>query len=268
MARERTTPGVVSRPRGVLLDIDGVLTISWEEIPGASTAIEFLREAGVRFRLLTNTTTHTRVELSRTLRAAGISVDPEEIVTAVVGTAAYLRANHPGARCFLLSDGDAREDLPGVRLVDDRPDVVVIGGASDDFSYATLDRVFGWLADGAVLVAMHRNLYWRTSEGLQLDSGAYVRGLEEAADVTATIVGKPAASFFRAALEPLGVDPDEAWMVGDDVENDVLAAQSLGMTGVLVRTGKFREGDQRREGEAPDHVVGSIADLPSLLDAS
>jgi HAD superfamily hydrolase (TIGR01458 family) len=259
----------VSRSVGaVLLDIDGVLTISWEVIPGASAAVEHLRREEIPFRLLTNTTTHTRKELARTLGAAGISVSPEEIVTAVVGTAAYLRANHPEARCFVLSDGDAREDLSGVKLVEDHPDVIVIGGASDDFSYRTIDRVFGMLVAGAQLVAMHRNLYWRTSEGLQLDSGAYVKGLEEAAGVSATIAGKPAASFFRAALEPLAVEAESVWMVGDDVENDVLAAQALGMTGVLVRTGKFREEDLARDGERPDHVVDSVADLPALLGTS
>src|SRR5207253_2073212 len=103
---------------------------------------------------------------------------PGEIVTAVVGAAAFLREEHPGARCFLLSDGDATEDLEGVRLVEDDPDVVVIGGASDDFSYRNVDRVFRMLVGGASLVAMHRNLYWGTFDGLQLDAGAYVRGAE------------------------------------------------------------------------------------------
>ena len=254
-------------PHGLLLDIDGVLTISWEEIPGAATTVEELRSRNLPFRLLTNTTTHTRKELARTLGEAGISVEPEEIVTALIGAAAYLREFHPGARCFVLSDGDAREDLDGVELVEENPDVVVIGGASDDFSYANVDRLFRMLVGGAALVAMHRNLYWRTSEGLQLDSGAYVCGLEEAAGVEATVVGKPAEAFFRAALDPIGVDPEHAWMVGDDVENDVRGARRLGMVGVLVRTGKFREEDLRG-GVPPDHVIGSIADLPGLLDAS
>jgi HAD superfamily hydrolase (TIGR01458 family) len=258
---------VTPAPAGVLLDIDGVLTISWEEIPGASAAVAELRRRGIPFRLLTNTTTHTRTELARTLEGAGISVRPEEIVTAVVGAAAYLRENHPGARCYLLSDGDASEDLEGVDLMEDDPDVVLIGGASEDFSYRNVDRAFRLLVAGASLVAMHRNLYWRTSDGLQLDAGAYVHGLEEAAGVVAVVVGKPAPTFFRAALDEIGVTPEKAWMVGDDVENDVRGAQRLGMTGVLVRTGKFRAGDLD-VGDAPSRVIDSIADLPGLLDAS
>jgi HAD superfamily hydrolase (TIGR01458 family) len=254
-------------PSGVLLDIDGVLTTSWQEIPGASATIEELRRRAIPFRLLTNTTTHTRTELARTLAHAGISVEPKEIVTAVIGAAAYLREKHPGARCLLLSDGDATEDLEGVLLVEDEPEVVVIGGASEDFSYENVDRVFRLLVGGASLVAMHRNLYWRASDGLQLDSGAYVRGLEEAAGVDAAIVGKPAETFFRAALDEIDVPPERAWMIGDDVENDVRGAQRLGMTGVLVRTGKFRERDLGGD-EPPAHVIGSIAELPALFDAS
>ena len=256
------------RPRGVLLDIDGVLTTSWKELPGASAAVEHLRRREIPFRLLTNTTTHTRKDLAATLEGAGISVGPDEIVTAVLGASSYLREKHPGAKCFLLSDGDAREDLPGVELVEDRPDVVLIGGASDDFSYETLDRVFGWLMDGVKLVAMHRNMYWRTTSGLQLDSGAFVHGLEEAAGVEAAIVGKPSPAFFRAALEQVEAEADEAWMVGDDIVNDVLGAQAIGMTGVLVRSGKFRDGDLERERARPDHVIDSIAAFPALLDAS
>jgi HAD superfamily hydrolase (TIGR01458 family) len=268
MARGNAGSRVVSQaPAGVLLDIDGVLTLSWEEIPGASDAVDELRRSGISLRLVTNTTTHTRTELARTLGHAGISVEPGEIVTAVVGAAAYLREKHPDARCYLLSDGDATEDLEGVQLVEEDPDVVVIGGASDDFSYRNVDRAFGMLVAGASLVAMHRNLYWRTSARLQLDAGAYVRGLEEAAGVEAVVVGKPAPTFFRAALDEIGVAPESAWMIGDDAENDVRGAQRIGMTGVLVRTGKFRERDLDA-GDPPSHVIGSIADLPGLLDAS
>ena len=73
----------------------------------------------------------------------------------------------------------------------DEADVIVIGGACDDFTYATMNRIFRRLMDGAVLVGMHRNLFWKTSDGWELDGGAYIAGLEEAAETRATICGKP-----------------------------------------------------------------------------
>lgn len=252
---------------GLLLDIDGVLAVSWEPIDGAVDTLGWLREQGIPFRLITNTTTHTREALAGTLRDAGFAVGPADIVTAVAATAEYLRTHHAGARAFLLSDGDARADLEGVTLVeaDEPADVVIIGGASDDFTYAALNHIFGLLNDGATLVGMHRNMYWRTGEGLQLDGGAYIAALEEATGTKATICGKPAPAYFEAALEMLGVPRTHAAMVGDDVVNDVLGAQAIGMAGVLVRTGKFRPADLERDDGAPDHVIGSFADLPTLL---
>ncbi len=246
----------------MLLDIDGVLALSWEPLPGAIPTLEWLRDQEIPFRLITNTTTHTRRDLAVTLCEAGILVEPEEIVTAVAATASYLRSHHPGARVLLLSDGDAAEDLEDVLLVDERPDVVVLGGACDDFTYPAMNLVFRMLMEGATLVGMHRNLYWRTNVGLQLDSGAYIAGLEEATGRPAVICGKPTAPYFESALALLGVPAERSALVDDDVVNTE-GAQAVSMTGVLVTTGKFLPGDLDRG--RPDHVVGSIADLPGLL---
>jgi HAD superfamily hydrolase (TIGR01458 family) len=252
---------------GVLLDIDGVLAVSWEPIPGAVDALAWLRGRGTPFRLITNTTTHTRENLASTLRSAGFEVDASEIVTAVVATASYLRANHPGARVLVISDGDALGDFEDVDVVDldEEADVVVIGGASDAFTYHAMNRAFDHVMGGAALVGMHRNLYWRTTAGLQLDGGAYLAGLEEAAGVRATICGKPSGSYFQAALDRVAVPASSVVMVGDDIVNDVEGAMAAGMKGVLVRTGKFLPTDLERG--RPDFVLDSIADLPAWLQA-
>ncbi len=252
----------------LLLDIDGVLAVSWEPLPGAIDALRRLRDDGVPFRLITNTTTKTRHDLGETLRGAGFDVADDEIVTAVVATAAYLRATRPGAGTYVLSDGDATSDLDGVPLVDlDEADVIVLGGASEDFTYPTMNRIFRRLMDGAALVGMHRNLFWKTADGWELDAGAYLIGLEEAAGVQAVICGKPEAAYFSSALDALDTSADRVAMVGDDISNDVLGAQALGMTGVLVKTGKFRPGDEASSQGAPDLVVESFARVPDLVAA-
>jgi ribonucleotide monophosphatase NagD (HAD superfamily) len=119
--------------------------------------------------------------------------------------------------------------------------------------------------DGAALVAMHRNLYWRTAEGWQLDGGAYVAGLEEAIGRRAVVCGKPAEAAFVAALEQIGIARDRALMVGDDVVNDILGARAAGIAGAVVRTGKFRPRDLEDLIPEPDLVLDSIAELPAAL---
>ena len=250
---------------GLLLDIDGVLAVSWQPIAGSVEAMRWIRERGLPFRLITNTTTHTRGDLAATLGSAGFDVTPEEIVTAVVATVTYLRGEHPGAAVYVLSDGDAREDLEELHLVDDPEgaDVIVIGGACDDFTYATLNRCFRRVMDGASLVGMHRNLYWRTAEGWQLDGGAFLAGLEEAAGVRAVVCGKPAPAYFASVLELLGVGP---------------GPRPDGRRRHRERRGRCTGGrDPRRPRAhrqvpaggpgkgAPDPVVDALADLPGML---
>ena len=252
---------------GVLLDIDGVLTVDWQPLPGAAEAVDALRAAHLPFRFCTNTTSRTRVALARSLAGAGIACRTDEILSAPVATAAHLRAAHPGQRCWVLTEGDVADDLDGVELVE-RPedaDVVVLGGAGPSFTYPLLDRAFRRIVAGATFVVMHRNLTWRVSDGLALDSGAFVLGIEAASGVSPTVVGKPSPAFFAAARSELSVPADRAVMVGDDLEADVHGAQGAGLRGVLVRTGKFRPSDLEREGPAADAVLDSIAALPAWL---
>lgn len=248
--------------------MDGVLAVSWEPIPGAVEAVERLRLASVPLRVVTNTTSRSRTMIASQLRRIGFDVSDEEVLTAAVAAASYMKANHPGKRVFLL--GDARpEDLAGVHLVgiDEKPEVVLISGADPSFAFENFNRVYRSLLAGAALVAMHRSLSWMTRDGERLDAGAYLLGLERAAGREAVITGKPSREFFIAALDALGLAADRVAMVGDDLENDVLAAQAVGVTGILVRTGKFREGVLARANRSPHHIVDSIADVPALLES-
>ena len=106
---------------GLLIDIDGVLTVSWEPIDGAPEAMATLRGLGIPLRFATNTTTRTRAEVASLITSAGMPVEPGEILTAPVATAVHLRRHHPGARCFLLNSGDLSEDLEGIELADHGP---------------------------------------------------------------------------------------------------------------------------------------------------
>lgn len=265
---------------GVLFDIDGVLVTSWRPIDGAAETLRALDAHQIARSFLTNTTTRTRRQIAELLCAAGIDVAADEVVTAAVLTADYVRDRYPGARCFLVNNGQIGADMPGVELVyasdfagpqqPDTPDVVLLGGAGPEYTHLTLSWVYDWMARGVPVVAMHRSNAWTTADGLRVDTGLYLAGLEQTTGYQGTAVGKPAPAGFLAAAARLGVEPEEMYMVGDDLNNDVLAAQVVGMTGVLVRTGKFRQDTLDRWAAdefamQPNHVVDSVADLPELL---
>ncbi len=252
---------------GLMVDIDGVLTVGWEPLEGAPAAFAELRRRDVPMRLVTNTTSRPRVEIVDALCQAGFEAEVDEVLTAPLATADYLRTNHPGARCYLLSSGDISQDLEGITLVElgEQADVVVLGGAGLVYDHSQLNNAFRLLLEGAAFVAMHRNMYWRTAGGLELDTGAYVTALEVASGVEPTVVGKPQPAFFNAGLHSLGLPAGRVAMVGDDIENDVLGAQAVGLHGVLVRTGKYRRDAVAAAAGEPDLIVDSFADVPSLV---
>jgi len=253
---------------GILLDVDGVLHVSGEPIPGAAGAIMRLREAGHRLRFVTNNTTRSRRGLAEEIRSFGVELEDHELQTTPVAAAHALARK----RVLALTMPAIVEDLEGVHLVGENADAVLLGGADDSletnqvFSYMNLARAFAELEAGAELYCLHRNRWWQTARGPLLDAGAFVAGLEYAAETEATLLGKPSLAFFEAALEAVDADSERTWMVGDDLEADIAGAQRFGMKTVLVRTGKFRQAELDRSAVSPDSVLDSIADLPHWLE--
>ena len=201
------------------------------------------------------------------MRALGVELEDEELETTPRAAARTLA----GKRVLALTMAAIRTELEGVELVGEEADAVLIGGADETdetnrvFSYMNLARAFAELEAGAELYCLHKNAWWQTSRGPLLDSGAFVAGLEYAAGVEATILGKPSPAFFGAALDALDADPERTWMVGDDLEADIAGAKGSGLNTILVRTGKFREDTLAEALVKPDVVVDSIGDVPDYL---
>jgi HAD superfamily hydrolase (TIGR01458 family) len=250
----------------VLLDLDGVLYIEDEPIAGALDAVAALRDRGLRLRFVTNTTSRPRRDILARLERLRMPVLEQELVTP-----ARLAVEHCIAagrrRALLLMRDEVKGDLAGLEAVDDGAEVVVVGDLGEHFGYDVLNRAFREVLDDAELVALQKNRYWRTPDGLALDVGPFVAALEYATGSEAVVVGKPAPAFFATVLAGLGVDPEDAVMVGDDVESDVGGALRAGLAGVLVRTGKYRQEAVAASGVEPTATVDSIADVPALLGA-
>ena len=160
---------------------------------------------------------------------------------------------------------DVKEDFAELEEVSSGADAVVIGDLGSAFGYEILNRAFRQLLDGAELIALQKNRFWMTPDGLSLDVGPFVAALEYASRREAVVVGKPARPFFETILAAAGVEPAAAAMVGDDVESDIGGALGAGLAGILVRTGKFREDALHASGVEPNAVVDSIADVPAVL---
>lgn len=253
-------------PRALLLDLDGVLYVEGEPLPGASAAVAELRDGGYGLRFVTNTTARSRRMTLRKLDRLGFEVAPDELVTPAVLARAHCR-ERGYERVALIMDEAVKEDFEGLEEVGEGPEAVIMGDLGSAFGFEILNRAFRLVFEGAELIALQKNRFWLTDEGLSLDAGPFVAAIEYATGRDATVVGKPAPAFFALVLGSLGVGAAEAAMVGDDVESDIGGALDAGLAAILVRTGKYREEFVRRSGVEPTAIVESIADVPALLAA-
>ncbi|MDN3557397.1 TIGR01458 family HAD-type hydrolase [Halomonas maura] len=245
--------------KAVLLDISGVLHEDGAPLPGAVAAVGRLQAAGLVLRFVTNTSRKTGDRVHADLRGMGFEVDREQVFTAPAAVRHYL-VRH-GLRPYLLIHEGLEPEFAD--LAGDDPDAVVLGDAESRLDYRHLDEAFQCLQRGAPLLTVGTNRYFRQQGSLHLDVGPFVRALEYAADTRATVLGKPAAGFFRAVLDDAGVTPEQAMMVGDDVDCDVAAAREVGLGACLVRSGKYRPGDEARApgAECEDGLAALVARL-------
>jgi HAD superfamily hydrolase (TIGR01458 family) len=251
-------------PRAVLLDLDGVLYVEDEPVPGAAEAVERMRAAGLILRFVTNTTSHSWAATLEKLSALGFDVGDEELITPALLALQHCR-ERGHRRVLLLMNDEVKADFAELEETEHEPDAVLVGDLGERFAYDVLNRAFRHLLAGAELIALQKNRYWLREDGLCLDVGPFVAALEYAAACKAHVVGKPADAFFGHVLDGVGTTPDRAVMVGDDIESDIAGALNAGLDAVLVRTGKYREGAVLASGIEPTATVDSIADVPGLV---
>lgn len=243
---------------GLLLDLDGTLYEDGRALPGAVKAVARWRAEGRALRFVTNTTSKSRAAVAERLCGMGFAAEADEVHSPPAVAGARLRREDASAALFIPEA--TRPDFEGVREDTHAPNYVVLGDLGDDWTFGRLNEAFRLAHAGARLLALGRTRYWQAQGALTLDVGPIVAALEYATGQEALTLGKPAPAFFLQAVDDLGLDPTRLAVVGDDAETDVRAAIHAGLRGILVRTGKYRAGDERGE-PAPTHVVDTVADL-------
>ncbi len=255
-------------------------------LPGAIESLARLDEAGIPYAIGTNMSLVSRATLCRELVRGGLNVPPERVMTASSAAAAYVRRRYANEPVYVLVAPDALSEFEGLRLIthDQAASLgaaaaaVVVGDAAADFTPRNMQSAFALLRGGAGFVAMHKNRWWLTPQGVLIDSGAYVTALEFATQRRAVVAGKPARTFFAEGVRLLGrlagegghLAAGDVAMVGDDLWNDIRGAQRAGLRGVFVRSGKHGDAELAqaaagRNGHAPDAVAPSLADIVDAL---
>jgi HAD superfamily hydrolase (TIGR01458 family) len=251
-------------PRVVCIDVDGTLTDGVLG-PALSGAVEALRSVRGRrpVRLVSNTTSIPHREFAARLIAQGLLDAPTSLLTPAASARRVLPARGHDSG-ILLVEPEARADYAWFH---DDPSgaAVVLATEAHDLTVRELQPAFRRILEGAAFYALQRNRYFRRRGRLVTDLGPVAAFLAYATGREPETLGKPSPLLYDAIAGEAGVRREELLMVGDDAEFDVSASVALGMAGVLVRTGKYREGDESRVTPGPTAVIASVAELPGWL---
>ncbi len=245
--------------QGVLFDLEGVLYVGGYPLPGSREALQSLRAASIPMRFITNSTRMTRSAIVNRLARMGLEVPVQHLFTPVVAARNYLIARK--LTPHLLIHPDIQGEFAD--LIGPSPSAVLLGDAGSSFTYEALNQCFRLLLEGLPLLVMGSNRYFRQEDQFSLDIGPFMAALEYAAELEAVVLGKPSPDFFLAAVNSLNLPPQDVVMVGDDAEMDVGGALAAGLRAALVRTGKYRPGDETRVEPGGGRVFN---DLDAVVD--
>ncbi len=244
-----------------LLDLDGVVWLSDDVIPGVPEAIERLRKAGHTILFLTNNSSRKVRDLVEKFERMGIPVDAEEIVTSAQAAATMLE---PGSVALVCAGDGVREalDARGVKTVDTGPADAVVVGFHKEFDYDRLNAAYPAIRGGARLIGTNDDTTYPTPEGPIPGGGALLASVAAAAGVEPEVAGKPYQPMADAVLERIGGPADDGMVVGDRPDTDGLIAKRLGLPFALVFTGVTHEDDLPVDPEP----VTTARDLATLVD--
>ncbi len=249
-----------------LCDMDGVLLGPTGLIPGADAFVERVRERGYGLQVVTNNSLFTPDEIVERMAGAGLTMRPEEIWTSAMAAASYVAAGTGPTRVFAIGRPAIHLALADVGCVRDpsTPEVVVLA-ETRDYDFDEFARAVQLIDRGAAFVATNPEATSPTLDGPVPGCGAMAALIERATGVAPYIVGKPNPAMIHSGLARLGVDAGRAVLVGDRIETDVVAGAEAGLTTVLVLSGVTTLEELGHAVVVPDVVVGSLAELISLL---
>ena len=257
-----------SRPAGIVMDLDGTILRGEQLLPGAREACARLGEQGHPILFATNTV-GTSTSVAAFLTRLGLPTSSEQVVTPVIVLKRYLAEHVPHATVYAIGEPPLLQELAAdFRLSEDPGEIDVVVASSDPtFDFHKLTIAFDALRQGARFLATNTDPTWPIAGRVVPDAGAIIGALEGCTQrKVEAVMGKPSLHIAKTALDLLGREPKEAWMVGDSLVTDIAMGQQAGMRTVVVLTGVTSRADLATSAVQPDHVIERISDLPALLE--
>jgi NagD protein len=242
--KSRDTLKALRDKKGFICDMDGVIYHGDILLPGVKEFVEWLVKNEKSFLFLTNSSERSPLELRQKLLRMGLDVPEENFYTSALATAKFISRQSPGCTAYIVGAPGLQNALHDVGITqnDIDPDYVIIGEGKT-YTYDTILRATTHVFNGAKLIGTNPDITGPSENGIQPACKAFVAPVEIATGHQAYYIGKPNPLMMRSALRILGVHSEDAVMIGDRMDTDIIAGIETGLETVLVLSGVTRKKD-------------------------
>jgi len=247
---------------GLMIDMDGVIYAGDELIEGADKFVKRLLKEKIPFAFLSNNSSKSRGDAVEKLAGMGIYITENHIYSSAMATAGFLTEHYPGSSVHVVGEGGLLKSLKnaGIKLVDEKPDLVILG-EGNEFSLDKVHKAVEMILAGARFIATNRDPSPRKSGWNNLGIAATAAMMEEACGREPFVIGKPSPVMMRSAAAYMKLRPEQITIVGDTMETDIIGGIYMGFKTILVLSGIADKGKLNRYGYKPNLVVGSVNEI-------
>ncbi len=258
--------GILKGKRAFICDMDGVIYHGNRLLPGVKEFIDWLQTGGRRYLFLTNSSERSPMELHQKLQRLGIDVAPEHFYTSALATASFLASQSSGASAYVIGEAGLINALydAGLTMNDVNPDYVIVG-ESRSYNLETLEHAVNLVLAGAKLIGTNPDLTGPVEKGITPATGALIAPIELATGSKAYFVGKPNPLMMRHGLRRLECKREEAVVVGDRMDTDVIAGIEAEIDTVLVLSGVTSPESMKQFAYRPGYIFGHVGELVEAL---
>ena len=252
----------IRNKKGFICDMDGVIYHGNKLLPGVKEFVAWLYREDKKFLFLTNSSDRSPRDLMQKLQRMGLDIDETHFYTSAQATARFLKSQQPGCSAYVMGEAGLMNALyeEGITMNDTTPDYVVIGEPKS-YNYEMIIKAVKLIQNGAKLVATNSDLTGPTETGIIPACRAFVAPIELATGKNAYFVGKPNPLMMRTGLRMLGVHSDEAAMIGDRMDTDIVAGMESGLETVLVLSGVTTRENMQVFAYRPRHILNGVGDI-------
>ncbi|MBO5300469.1 MAG: HAD family hydrolase [Clostridia bacterium] len=248
--------------KGFICDMDGVIYHGNKLLDGVKEFVDWLTKNDKRYLFLTNSSERSPRELSQKLERLGLSVSEDHFYTSAMATAAFLRSQKPNGSAYVIGEAGLINAIygAGFSMNDIDPDYVVVGETSS-YSYNKIEKAVHLVLKGAKLIGTNPDLTGPTEKGIAPATKALIAPIELATGKKAYFVGKPNPLMMRHGIKLLGVSGDDAAIVGDRMDTDIIAGIESEIDTVLVLSGVSSRETVEMFPYGPDYIFNGVGDI-------